>query len=618
MISSDTPDWIGRALEDGRYQVTAKIGSGGMGLVYRARDTKLDTTVVVKALRRSLMEDTAAAVRFRREIRALVQLAHPHIVSVQDVGEHDGLPFLVMQYLPGGSLHDRMRAPDGRAVPVPASRLHGWLPDVADALDSMHRQGYLHRDVKPHNILFDADGKAYLSDFGLVRALDGINPSGGLTNTGQLLGTLHYLAPEICQEKAYDGRVDQYALAATTYHYLCGRPPFEGPVAVLLTCHLTKPPPPLREFVPGLPEAVERAVLRGLEKSPDDRFPDCVSFAAAVLAGAPPEGADGGSVTRVQCPACKRTLRLRGGAAGKRAKCPACQAAFRLPGHDATPTPTPVTARLTPPPARAPRRPPGAAPEPLLTNSAGIELVLVPAGRFPMGSPEEEGGEPSERPRREVEVRRPFYLGRFPVTQDEYERVMGTNPSWFRAGGRGAGARDGVEDTTRFPVESVSWHDAREFCRRLSRSEGREYRLPTEAEWEYACRAGTETAFCFGDGLTSAEANFDGSYPYGGADRGPFLARPAPVGAFPANAWGLHDLHGNVWEWCADGYDENYYENGPAQDPPGPAEAAEGRRVVRGGSWNDGGRDCRSANRNAVDPDTRGNDIGFRIVLVLN
>ncbi len=259
---------------------------------------------------------------------------------------------------------------------------------------------------------------------------------------------------------------------------------------------------------------------------------------------------------------------------------------------------------------------------PALTNSIGMKLAWIPAGIFRMGSlGAEEGHQHYEGPQHEVTITRPFYLGVYPVTQEQYEQVMGVNPSCFSPQGPGS-ARMGDLDTRDFPVECVSWQDAQDFCRRLSQREeewqrGRVYRLPTEAEWEYACRGGrsSSTPFCFGECLSSALANCNGHHPYGFAPVGPYLERTTVVGSYPANAFGLYDVHGNVWEWCADWFANHYYSQSPRADPPGPP-AGEGR-IIRGGSWGAHAEECRSARRGWLVPGSRGEPIGFRVAMTV-
>jgi uncharacterized protein (TIGR02996 family) len=250
---------------------------------------------------------------------------------------------------------------------------------------------------------------------------------------------------------------------------------------------------------------------------------------------------------------------------------------------------------------------------PTLTNSLGIKLALIPPGTFLMGSPPgEEERIDNEGPQHEVTIGRPFYLGVCAVTQEQYERVMGTNPSWFSPGYRWAEE----PDPGALPVENLSWDDAMAFCRKLSALPEevrcrRVYRLPTEAEWEYACRGGasSSTPFHFGHDLSSTQANFNGSYPYGGASEGPFLERTTAAGAYPANAFGVFDMHGNVRDWVADWYGE--YPAEKQTDPDGSLHGSE--RVARGGGWFDSAADCRASYRVSYAPSHRSFDLGFRL-----
>ena len=241
--------------------------------------------------------------------------------------------------------------------------------------------------------------------------------------------------------------------------------------------------------------------------------------------------------------------------------------------------------------------------------------VLVEGGTFRMGSPSgEDGRNDDEGPQHSVTVGS-FYMKATEVTQKEWREVMGTNPSYFKGDAR--------------PVEDVSWYDAVEYCNALSKKEGRTpvyringesvtanwsadgYRLPTEAEWEYAARGGTTTAFHYGNSLNSRQANFDGNYPYGGASKGVYRGQTMPVGSFSPNANGLYDMHGNVWEWCWDWYGD--YSRGSQRDPSGPSGGS--FRVSRGGSWYGNARYLRSARRYFDSPGGSSYYLGFRPVL---
>jgi uncharacterized protein (TIGR02996 family) len=243
------------------------------------------------------------------------------------------------------------------------------------------------------------------------------------------------------------------------------------------------------------------------------------------------------------------------------------------------------------------------------TNSLGIEMVRVPAGTFLMGNPDDEDhGEEDAAPRHKVTLTRPFYLGVFQVTQDQYRQLMGSNPAEHS---NGPGSR---------PVEMVSWKSAVEFCKKLSalpaeKAAGRTYRLPTEAEWEHACRCGTTTPFWHGAPPSSSLVNYDGNYNYGGTPPGPYLGHPAAVGSYPPSPFGLYDTHGNVFEWVADYYAADYYKSSPEIDPPGPKRGS--RRVCRGGSWDCVGWYCRSAHRHGDPSDHSDYQTGLRVACSL-
>jgi formylglycine-generating enzyme required for sulfatase activity len=266
-----------------------------------------------------------------------------------------------------------------------------------------------------------------------------------------------------------------------------------------------------------------------------------------------------------------------------------------------------------------------------ITNSINMKLVRIPPGKFKMGSPKDEKDRDKEEDQHPVEITKEFWLGVYEVTQKQFKDVMGYNPSYFSRVGEGkpdvtynytkpGGGKDNVPaDTSVFPVENVSWEEADEFCKKLTAKtseSGRKYRLPTEAEREYSCRGGASSyqVFHFGNSLSSAQANFNGYYPYGRADKGKYLGRTCAVGSYEKNRFGLYDMHGNLWEWCQDWYGKDYYAKSPFKDPSGPSEGS--GRVVRGGSWRGGGQLCRSAERSAVPPEDRDDYLGFCVALV--
>jgi sulfatase modifying factor 1 len=264
----------------------------------------------------------------------------------------------------------------------------------------------------------------------------------------------------------------------------------------------------------------------------------------------------------------------------------------------------------------------------VLDLGAGVylELVRIDPGEFLMGSPADESERQKDELQHRVEITKPFYLGKYEVTQRQYTQLTGkANPSHFSSTGDGKERVTGL-DTSCFPVEQVSWRDSVAFCEALNqknltvvpgiiRQSGYKFGLPTEAQWEYACRAETTTPFHFGNNVNGTQANCNGTVPYGTEAQGPFLQRTCKVGSYEANRWGLYDMHGNVLEWCADWEDDDYYTSSPTRDPEGPQTGK--YRAYRGGGWC---RTCtgspRSAIRNGGTPGFRKNDLGFRVALV--
>ncbi len=234
-----------------------------------------------------------------------------------------------------------------------------------------------------------------------------------------------------------------------------------------------------------------------------------------------------------------------------------------------------------------------------LGEEVSLDLVAIPGGTFMMG---DNRHHQDEQPLHQVTLPA-FSIGKYPITVAQYRQIMGEDK------GYGLGLDD--------PIEKISWHDALEFCTKLSHQTGRQYTLPSESQWEYACRAGTNTAFHFGDIITPDLVNYNGDYPYAGAPQGENRERTTPVGSFPPNAFGLSDMHGNVWEWCLDTYQPSY-QGAPTDGSAWvDANATErDKRVMRGGAWDYVARGCRSAVRCSLAPDLRLNGCGLRVVVL--
>ncbi|HWW92393.1 MAG TPA: bifunctional serine/threonine-protein kinase/formylglycine-generating enzyme family protein [Vicinamibacteria bacterium] len=603
----------------GPYLITGTLGKGGMASVYRAYETDLDRYVALKVLPAGFLHDDSFSERFRREAKVIARLEHPHIVPIHAFGIDEGVPWMAMRLIAGGTVASLLRQ-----GPIERSRAVRILEDVASALDYAHLKGIVHRDVKPPNILLDEEDRAYLADFGVARITEG---STFLTQTGVLAGTPQYMAPEQAQSGAATNRCDIYALSVVAYEMLTGRVPFTGdtPVAVLMR-HVQDPVP-----VPtGLPEPLAGALLRGLAKRPEDRWPSARALVEGLKGGAgatapaapPPESprpeATVTSEPRVP-PAPKPRLSPRalwgGGAvvgavalalllARERREAPAAEPPRFVPAATVSSAPPAVapTPKIAPSPTEAAPPPEPRAGEVRPNPKDGLEYVWIPPPNgFAMGCVSTDRDcYADEKPAHKVRLSHGYWLGRTEVPVGAYKRFstaagrpLPTAPP-FNAGW----ANDEQ------PIVYMTWADGTAFC------EWAGGRLPTEAEWEYAARGGLAGArYPWGNQspVCREGAPNGAKFDDGGACRGSGAQK---VGSFRPNRFGLYDVSGNVWEWCSDWYAARAYGSGPATDPAGPSSGSE--RVLRGGALNSNQKGLRVSLRNHLVPVSRSIYVGLR------
>jgi formylglycine-generating enzyme required for sulfatase activity/predicted Ser/Thr protein kinase len=663
----------------GKYSIQSEIGKGGMGVVYRGLDPYIGRTVAIKTIRLDVLRQEGsrdeALRRFLREAQAAGNLSHPNIVTIYDVGEHEGMIYIAMEFVQGQSLETLLQ--QGRAFTLAeVVRLFG---QIASALDYAHGKGIVHRDIKPANILVGEDLRVSIVDFGIARTA-----TSTMTQAGILLGTPRYMSPEQIAGRQVDSRCDIFALGAILYELLTRHNPFEGEsITTVIYKIMHTEPEPLRSFNDRLPPGLEAVVRKALARDPEARYRTCGELQAELQAcvSAPARGEtlketfspaertellDTGGITafstrrrgrrrlflllaalacvaaavyflvgirgRGRFPALPAGAAVGGGtqaaATGPAAenKAPAeAPAASGSVKESAGPAGTPAVAAGKPGPEAVAKLPPPAPgdqaraaaetvaavageekalPAPATaTNRRGFlegvffndtVMVLIPQSYFTLGSPAGQG-EADEHPAHRVFIG-DFWLGKTEVTFAQYD-------AFCRATGHRLPGDEGWGRGSR-PVINVSWMDADAYCRWLTLCSGRNFRLPSEAEWEKAARE---------------------LYPWGKAPPGPSLvnmkgsadgfAFTAPVGSFPAGAspYGILDMAGNVWEWMGDWYDAGYYKVSPGRDPRGPAPGS--LRSVRGGSWANGVELIRSGNRSSDRPDATLNVLGFRVAM---
>jgi formylglycine-generating enzyme required for sulfatase activity/tRNA A-37 threonylcarbamoyl transferase component Bud32 len=567
-----------------RFLVEKLLGAGGMGETYLAQDQRMSRSVVLKILNAEQQADAAARQRFSREAEMLAKFQHPGVVTVHDLIEVDGRDVIVMERLDGLDLIAYL-SPLGvdRWCYAEAEALE-YIRQTGKALAYVHEQGLLHRDIKPHNIMRCGDGQVKLIDFGLARQFD---PKLSKLLTNQL--TEGYAPIEQYEERGkFTKALDVYALAATLYYLLTG----EHPISARLRSLYPLVPP--RKINENVSVQVNEAILRGMELAASDR-PQTVADFLASLKSSP------AAVTKprsqpVIVPAAKK-------ASPKPLEIPQTPKLTTFSFKTAEVKVkegffggTKIVVQESTGQAK------GFSED--LGGGVKLNMIEIPGGEFMMGSPNSEKDSQSwERPQHRVQVPK-FYLGQTLVTQAQWQALMGNNPSHFK------GANN-------LPVDSISWLQAKDFCQKLSqKSNDYIYRLPSEAEWEYACRANTTTPFAFGETITPAIVNYDGNYPYATAPKGEYRQKTTPVGSFPANSFGLYDMHGNLWEWCLDEWVDNYKDapiDGSARGDVN-SHSSDTKRLLRGGSWHNVASNCRSGFR---DFDSLGyNNVGLRVVAV--
>ena len=590
-----------------RYQIIKYLGGGGFGDTYLAKDLDLPGTphCVVKHLK---PKDNRPAVLklarrlFDTEAEVLHKLGNqsPQIPSLFAHFEENGEFYLVQEFIDGHDLNTEI---------VPGNKLSEssvitLLKNILEVLAVAHEHqpnAVIHRDIRPANLMRRRqDGKIMLIDFGAVREINQliVNVNGDITTT-IAIGTPGYAPseqakgkPKLCSDVYAVGMLGIQALTGIPPHQL-QEDPSTGEVI-------------WRHFVPRINPKFADVLEKMVRDHFSQRYQNAGEALQALLSLSPPPSPRPPlSPTVVISP---KSL----------------QALFPdlSPPPPPPPPPLPSTVISTNTTRRGFLLLAGFAgvgfvasvagpvvikklgTQKLFTENIGngitLDMVAIPGGSFVMGSPNTETGRDSnEGPQRTVNIA-PFFMGRYEVTQEQYQAVMGNNASDFKGAKR--------------PVEQVSWNDAVEFCRKLSQKTGKTYRLPSEAEWEFACRAGTTTPFYFGDTITPDLVNYDGDYPYGTAAKGLYRQQTTDVGSFPPNSFGLYDMHGNVWEWCSDKWHGNY--NGAPSDGSSWETGTDDHQVLRGGSWDNDAVGSRSANRNRSLAGDRVSLIGFRVALV--
>jgi len=555
-----------KILLDDRYRPIKFLGEGGFGRTFQAIDEKrLNTPCVIKQFLPQQVGSAALAKAtelFQQEAQRLQELGkHPQIPDLEAFFPQDGRLYLVQDFIDGQNLLEefenqgRLKEPQIRII----------LTELLPVLQFIHDNQVIHRDIKPENIIRSKNGQLFLIDFGVSKETSGTI----LTRVGTVTGTPGYAPPEQFRGMVYHSS-DLYSLAVTCVRLLTGH--FQKADGADELFDTRKMQWQWQKYV-SLSQELTTVLETMLQDIPTRRY-DSAAEVLAALANQKTIVIPTSQTQTFQNPL-KQIFQ------------------FISPPTNPPKPPTNINVNINAQSSFTED----------LGNGVKLEMIAIPGGTFWMGSPanEAERGD-NESPQHQVTVPS-FFMGKYPLTQAQYQAIMGKNPAYFKGNNR--------------PVENVSWDDAVRFCQKLSQRTGKNYRLPSEAEWEYACRAGTKTPFSFGDNITTDLVNYNGNYPYKSAPKGKYREQTTDVGTFPPtfppNPFGLYDMHGNVWEWCEDDWHENYID-APTDGSAWNSQSGSNNKLLRGGSWNSYAGGCRSALRGRSSRDLRYNRCGFRVV----
>ena len=549
------------------YIIEGMLGRGGMGSVYLARHIHLETKAALKVLLDQFSDNASVKARFINEAKLLHNLQHPNIVQQKEFFEDAGRLVLAMEYVDGRPL-DKMIGQD--VGPIPWEKALPLFTQILDGIGYAHSKGIVHRDIKPANILLTKDGKVKISDLGIAK----IAGEKGMTRTGAQMGTLYYESPEqIRGAKDVDHRSDIYSLGMTLYEMLAGRLPFdtEGDtsefeimIGVVQRQNNLDP----REHYPHIPEWLVETIQKATDLDPEQRFQSCEYF--------------------------KQVIEKYGNLSATESTFWSGKVASVKSAPLTTSKPISTESAENVSMEEIPRLRSMNSEDRLRLLLSLMHFIEISEGRFMMGTPRGfMSNSSSEHPYHSAELFS-FHLLSTHVTQQMWKIVMLDNPSCFKGAS--------------LPMENVSWDDSQKFIQQLNEMDiAHKYRLPTEAEWEYCCRAGTTARNYWGGNTFKKTMNLYCWY----LDNSNSITHA--VGLKEPNAWGFYDMIGNVWEWCQDVYSDDYVN---ASLDGCSFEGSGCNRVVRGGSWNDPPAFCRSAYRGHFSPEQRNSSCGFRLVRI--